>query len=139
MQGINIGDVAEFSKTIAESDIYLFAGITGDMNPIHINQVEAQNSFAGNRIAHGALISGMISTVIGMKLPGPGTVYMEQNSKFVRPVFIGDTIRAVVEVAEILNEIKGILKLNTIVYNQKEEIVLNGFAIVKVTKGKVNE
>ncbi|GFI45556.1 (R)-specific enoyl-CoA hydratase [Lachnospiraceae bacterium] len=127
-----IGEKAQFSKTISESDVYLFAGITGDLNPIHINCLEAQKSFAGKRIAHGALVSGLISNVIGMKMPGPGTVYMEQDSKFVRPVFIGDTVRAEVELAEVLNGEKGILKLGTRVYNQDNDMVLDGFAVVKV-------
>ncbi len=127
-----IGEKAQFSKTISESDVYLFAGITGDLNPIHIDCLEAQKSFAGKRIAHGALVSGLISNVIGMKMPGPGTVYMEQDSKFVRPVFIGDTVRAEVELAEVLNGEKGILKLGTRVYNQDNDMVLDGFAVVKV-------
>ena len=131
-----IGEQAEFCKTISESDVYMFAGITGDMNPVHINEVEAAKSFAKKRIVHGALVSGMISTVIGMKLPGPGTIYLEQDSKFVKPVFLGDTIRAVVEIQEILNEKKGILKLNTVVSNQNDEIVLTGFAIVMVPRGE---
>lgn len=131
-----IGERAEFSKTVAESDVYLFAGITGDMNPLHINEVEAAISFAKKRIAHGALISAMISTVIGMKLPGPGSIYMEQDSRFLKPVFLGDTICAVVEIEEIINCEKGILKLKTFVSNQNEEIVLTGFAIVKVPEGE---
>ena len=129
-----IGEKAEFSKTISESDVYLFAGISGDMNPIHINSVEAKKSFIGDRIAHGALISGFISTVIGMYLPGPGTIYMEQDSKFVKPVYIGDTVKAVVEIAEILNESKRILKLETNVYNQDNDIVITGYAIIKAPK-----
>lgn len=134
--GYQVGERAEFSKTISESDVYLFAGITGDMNPVHVNEVEASQSFAKKRIVHGALVSGMISTVIGMKLPGPGTVYMEQDSKFIRPVFLGDTIKAVVEVLEIMNARKGILKLNTIVTNQNDETVLTGFAVVKIPRGE---
>lgn len=88
-----IGEKAEFCKTISESDVYLFAGIIGDMNPMHINAVEAAQSFAHKRIVHGALVNGMISTVIGMRLPGPGTIYMEQDSKFVKPVFWGIQLR----------------------------------------------
>lgn len=139
MFNINIGSTAEFSKTISESDVYLFAGITGDMNPVHINQIEAEKSFAGKRIVHGALISGLISTVIGMKLPGPGTIYMEQDSKYVKPVFFGDTVKAVVEVEEILNELKGVIRLNTTVYNQHNDVVLTGFAVVKIMGGHGNE
>lgn len=131
-----IGDKAEFSKTISESDVYMFAGITGDMNPIHINAVEAARCFAHKRIVHGALVNGMVSAVIGMRLPGPGTIYMEQNSKFIKPVFLGDTVRAVVEIQEILNESKGILRLNTVVSNQRDEIVLTGFAVVRAPEGE---
>lgn len=76
----------------------------------------------------------MISTVIGMKLPGPGTIYMEQDSKFIKPVFLGDTVKATVEIKEVLNEMKGILRLETIVFNQNNEIVLTGFAVVMVPK-----
>lgn len=130
-----IGDKAEFCKTISESDVYMFAGITGDMNPIHINDIEAAESFAKRRIVHGALLSGMVSAVIGMKLPGPGTIYMEQDSKFIKPVFLGDTVKAMVEIKEILNEMKGILRLDTVVFNQNNEIVLTGFAVVMTPKG----
>lgn len=129
-----IGDKAEFSKTISESDVYLFAGITGDMNPVHINETEAAKGFAKRRIVHGALISGMVSTVIGMKLPGPGTIYMEQDSRFIKPVFLGDTVKATVEIKEILNEMKGILRLDTVVFNQNDETVMTGFAVVMVPK-----
>lgn len=128
---MKIGEKASFSKTISESDVYLFAGITGDFNPIHIDSVTAGNSFASSRIAHGSLISGMISAVIGMKLPGAGTVYLEQDSRFLKPVYIGDTVTAIVEVAEIINRTKGIVKLKTYVNNQDNECVVDGFAIIK--------
>lgn len=133
-----IGAKAELSKTISESDIYLFAGITGDMNPVHINALDAQNNFVGKRIVHGALINGLISGVIGMKLPGPGTIYLEQDSKYLKPVFIGDTVRATVEIIEVLNKKKKIIKLDTKVYNQNNNIVMDGFAVVKVPE-KSNE
>ncbi len=125
-----IGMKDTFSKTISESDIYMFAGITGDMNPVHINK-EAGNGFGGERIAHGILVAGFISSVIGMKLPGPGTIYLEQNCKFVKPVKIGDTITAIVEVIEILNEEKKIIKLRTDVVNQENDLVITGWAVVK--------
>lgn len=131
MSDWRIGDKASVSKTISETDVYLFAGITGDFNPVHVNQVIAQKSFVHVRIAHGALISGMISTVIGMQLPGPGTIYMEQDSRFLQPVCIGDTITAIVEIAELVNSAKRIMKLRTCVMNQKDELVLDGYAIVK--------
>lgn len=126
-----VGMLAEASKTISESDIYLFAGISGDFNPIHINQVEAEKSVFGGRIAHGMLAAGLLSNVIGMKLPGPGTIYMEQELKFIKPVYIGDTLTAHVEVAEVLNQSKMILRLKTWISNQSEENMIEGFAVVK--------
>lgn len=112
-----IGSTGFFEKTISESDVYLYAGITGDLNPVHVNKVEAEKTAFGERIVHGLLVGGLISTVIGMYVPGPGTIYLEQNFKFIYPVKIGDTLKATVEITEIINESKGILKLNTIVTN----------------------
>lgn len=126
-----IGDSAYFEKTISESDVYLYAGITGDLNDLHINKVEAQKSIFGQRIVHGMLASGLISTAIGMYLPGKGTIYMEQSVKFCSPVLFGDTLRATVTIAEILNEQKRILRLDTIVTNQQQEVVIKGEAVVK--------
>lgn len=126
-----VGHQASMSKTISESDVYIFAGLTGDFNPAHVNAVDAQKGIFGERIAHGILVTGMISAVIGMQLPGKGTIYMEQDVKFKKPVKIGDTVTAIVTIEEIVNEKKNVLKLNTIVRNQREELVIEGFAIVK--------
>lgn len=126
-----IGTKASFSKTISESDVYLFAGITGDLNPVHISKIEAKKTIFKERVAHGILVSGLISNVIGMQLPGPGTIYMEQHLKFLKPVIIGDTVTAVVTVTTILNVEKGILKLSTDVFNEENEQVITGEAIVK--------
>ena len=126
-----IGMAGRFSKTISESDVYLFAGITGDLNPVHVNCTEAEKSIFKERIVHGILVVGFISNVIAMKMPGPGTIYMEQVSKFEKPVYIGDTVTANVEISEIINENKNILKLNTVVKNQHGETVISGYAIVK--------
>ena len=127
---------AHFAKTVSESDVYLFAGITGDFNPIHVDGVAAADSFAHARIAHGALISGMVSTVIVMYLPGAGTIYMEQDSRFLKPVYIGDTITAIAEVADVLNPDKRIVKLRIYAENQKGELVLDGYAIVKAPESE---
>jgi len=127
---IEIGQTASFSKTISEYDVYGFAGIVGDFNSVHINQVEADHSIFGKRIAHGILVGGLISTVLGMKLPGPGTIYMEQNFKFKKPVYIGDTVTAKVTAKEIINQDKGIYKMETIVMNQNDEVVIDGYAVV---------
>ena len=130
---LKIGETATFSKTITESDVYLFAGITGDFNPIHINEKEAQKTIFKSRVAHGMLTGSFISTVLGTGVPGPGTIYLEQNLKFKKPVYINDTVTAKVTVLDILNEEKGIYKLNTIILNGNEEVVTEGYAIVKYT------
>lgn len=128
---MNIGEKASFSKTITESDVYGFAGLVGDFNSVHINQIEAEKSIFGKRIVHGMLVASFISTVLGMYLPGPGTIYLEQNAKFKKPVYIGDTICATVIVDKIINEDKGIYSLQTIVTNQDREVVVDGYAVVK--------
>lgn len=101
---IQIGDKAYFSKTISESDIYMYAGITGDFSEIHVNQQEAEKTIFKGRIAHGMLTAGYISTVIGTKLPGSGTIYLQQQINFLKPVKIQDTIRAEIKVLEIFPE-----------------------------------
>ncbi|MCK8601560.1 MaoC family dehydratase [Desulfoferrobacter suflitae] len=130
---INVGDSAEFVKTVSESDIYLFAGVTGDMNPAHINEVYASQTFFKTRIAHGMLAAGFISAVLGMQLPGPGTIYLKQELSFLAPVRIGDTITARVEVTEILAEKKRV-KLKTTCFNQEGTVVLDGQATVSPPK-----
>ena len=129
-----IGTKDSVTKTISETDVYLFAGISGDFNPVHVNRVEAQESVFGKQIVHGILVASLLSNVIGMKLPGPGTIYMEQNLKFLKPVYIGDTITACIEISEIINEEKNILRLFTKCINQNNELVVDGYAVVKAPK-----
>ena len=129
---ISVGQKASFSKTISESDVYLFAGITGDLNPLHVNEAAARKMMFGKRIAHGMLTSSFISTVIASSLPGPGTIYMEQNSRFLAPVYLGDTITACVEVEELLT--RGKARLRTQVFNQDGKLVVDGTALVKLPK-----
>lgn len=129
---MKIGDEAFFSKTIAESDVYLFAGISGDFNPIHINKVEAEKSIFGRQIVHGILGASLISAVIATKLPGNGTIYLEQNCIFEAPMYIGDTLTAKVKVMEYIKKDKGIVKLENEVTNQDGKRVINGYSIVKV-------
>jgi 3-hydroxybutyryl-CoA dehydratase len=132
MKSFQIGDEGRFSKTISESDVYTFAGITGDFNPLHINKVAAEQSRFGRQVVHGALVSAFVSTVLGIYMPGPGTIYLEQKSAFVKPVYIGDTVTAVVTISEI-DERRSAL-LDTKVYNQAGELVLDGYAKVKLPK-----
>lgn len=126
---LKIGDQASTAKTISESDVYLFAGITGDHNPAHVNEVYASQTRFGRRIAHGILSAGLISAVLAMKLPGPGTIYLGQELKFVRPVYFGDTITATCTVSELLPE-KNIARLETVCTNQDGAVVIKGTATV---------
>ena len=125
---LQLGDSASFSKTVSETDIYLFAGITGDMNPAHVNSVEASQGMFKQRIAHGMLSGSFISTVLAMHLPGPGTIYVGQNLQFRGPVFIGDTVSARVECTEKLE--RGWAKFKTTVTNQDGKLVVDGEATV---------
>ena len=132
---ISVGDKAEFSKSITDADIIMFAGVTGDMNPVHINQEFAKNTVFGKRIVHGILSIGFISNVLGTQLPGPGAVYIGQTCQFLKPVYIGDTITAKVEVIakdEDLNRVW----LRTYCTNQREQIVIDGEAIMMPSKEK---
>ena len=130
---IKVGDKTSVVKTIGESDVYLFAGITGDLNPAHTNQVAAQQSMFKGRIAHGILISGFISTCLGMQLPGPGTIYLSQNLRFTAPVYFGDTITAEVEAIEVITE-KNRVKFKTVCTNQDGKVVIDGEAMVMPPK-----
>ncbi|MEA4827386.1 MaoC family dehydratase [Clostridium sp. JNZ J1-5] len=126
---INVGDKASFTKTMSETDVYLFAGISGDLNPAHVNQVDSEKTMFKGRICHGMLVSSLISTVLGMYLPGPGTIYMGQELRFVAPVKMGDTVTAEAEVIE-KNAEKNRLVLKTTVTNQEGKVVIEGQAKV---------
>ena len=119
---LKIGDEASFSKTISESDVYLYAGVTGDLNPAHVNEEYAKSTFFKKRIAHGMLTAGLISAVISNRLPGPGAIYVNQTLHFLHPVFIGDTITARVEVVG-TDKDKNRLQLKTECINQEGECV----------------
>lgn len=105
-EDLAVGQTAAFAKTITEADIVLFAGVSGDTNPVHLNEEYASQTVFKGRIAHGMLSAGLISTVLGTKLPGPGCVYIAQNLRFKAPVKIGDTVVARVEITELLAEKK---------------------------------
>ncbi len=126
---IAIGDTASFTKTISESDVYLFAGITGDLNPAHVDAVTAGQGMFKQRIAHGMLSASFISTVLAMKLPGPGTIYVGQEVQFRGPVFFGDTLTAKVEALEKIEKRKWV-KFRTTVTNQDGKVVVTGVATV---------
>lgn len=130
---IAIGDGASFAKTISETDIYLYAGITGDFNPAHIDECYASQTVFKSRIAHGMLTAGLISAILGTRFPGPGTIYIRQELSFLAPVRIGDTITASVEVIETHPD-KNRIRLKTLCKNQEGIIVLDGEALVSPPK-----
>jgi 3-hydroxybutyryl-CoA dehydratase len=130
-EDIHIGDQASFTKTVVEADIVLFAGVTGDFNPVHVDKEFAEKSFFKERIAHGMLSAGFISTVLGTKLPGPGTIYLGQTLQFKSPVKINDTITARVEVIEKIDA-KRMLRLKTECYNQDAKLVTTGECTIMI-------
>lgn len=131
MREFHPGQRASVTKTISEADVYTFAGITGDFNPLHVNQEFARRSRFGERIAHGMLTAGLISAVLGMKLPGPGGIFLGQSLKFLKPVRFGDTITAEAEVVSYRSE-KRILTLKTACTNQHGEQVVEGESVLLV-------
>jgi 3-hydroxybutyryl-CoA dehydratase len=124
-----VGDSAEITKTIEQEDIDAFARVTGDHNPVHVDEEFAKTTCFGKRIAHGMLTASLISAVLANELPGEGSVYLGQTLQFVAPVFPGDEITARVVVKEI-REDKPIVKLETVCVNQRDEVVIRGEATV---------
>ncbi len=127
MQDFHEGSSASFTKTISEADIVLYAGVTGDTNPLHIDAEYARRTRFGERIAHGMLTAGLISTVIGTKLPGPGAIYMNQSLDFLAPVHIGDTVTATGIITS-WDGGKGPMTIATVCCNQRDEEVVRGEA-----------
>jgi 3-hydroxybutyryl-CoA dehydratase len=124
---VQVGERASLTKTVSEADIYMFAGITGDLNPLHVNEEYAKTTIFKGRVAHGILTAGLISAVLGTKLPGPGAIYLSQTLRFTAPVRIGDTITASAEVIEKIEE-KSRIRLRTICTNQDGKVVVEGEA-----------
>ena len=133
VEELKAGDTAEIAKTISESDIYLYAVVTGDLNPAHTDEEYAKKTFFKTRIAQGMLLAGFISAVVGNKLPGPGTIYVKQELNFFAPVGIGDTITARAEVTKIIPE-QNRVRLKTICINHEGATVLVGEAMVSPPK-----
>jgi len=126
-----VGDTAEITRTIEQADVQAFADLTGDHNPIHVDESFAKTTRFGRRIAHGMLTASLISSVLASKLPGEGSVYLGQTLQFVAPVFPGNEITARVTVREI-REDKPILKLETLCLNQRGDVVIRGEATVYI-------
>ncbi len=128
-RSFRVGESASLSKTVTDSDIFDFVRATGDDNPVHTSDEYARESFFGGRIAHGMLVAGLVSAVLGTKLPGPGCIYMRQQLQFTAPVRPGDTIEATATVIAWDPE-KGRVTLSTEVKNQDDVTVLKGEALL---------
>ncbi len=123
-----VGDKGSFTKTITEQDVFKFADVSGDYNPLHIDEEYARKTRFGRRVAHGILMAGIISTVLGVDIPGVGTVFVELQIRFLKPVFFGDTVTANATVMEIVNPKR--IRLLVACVNQHGEDVAIGNAVV---------
>ncbi len=130
-RAIRVGDRASLSRTFGDAEIEAFAALTGDRNPLHLDDVFAGGTRFGRRIAHGMLSVALIGAVLGMHLPGPGAVYVSQTLRFVRPVYPQDTVTATVEVMA-YQEDKRIATLRTVCTNQHGQVVVDGEAVALV-------
>lgn len=130
LEDLEPGMEAAFAKTISEADIVMFSGVTGDMNPVHVNEEFARDTVFKGRIAHGMLTGSLISTVLGMKLPGPGSIYVNQSLKFLAPVRIGDTAEVRAIITEIVPERRRVVLKTTV--HVSDTLVVDGEARMMV-------
>ncbi len=130
LEDLKVGMTAVYAKTVTEADIVMFAGISGDINPVHLNHEFASETMFEGRIAHGMLSASFISTVIGTKLPGPGAIYLSQNLKFKAPVRAGDTVLARTTITEIIPD-KRRVAMSTIC-TVADKVVIEGDAVIMV-------
>lgn len=137
IEELSVGMSAVFAKTITESDIVMFSGVTGDMNPVHVNEDFAKDTIFKGRIAHGMLTASLISTVLGMKMPGPGCIYLSQDLKFLAPVRPGDTVAARAVITDIIPEKKRIVCKTTASVGDK--LVCDGVAKMMVRSREEEE
>ena len=126
-----VGEQASLSRTISDQDVHTMAEVTGDFNPLHLDEEYARKTRFGKRIVHGVFSAGLISAVLGNHLPGPGSIYLSQQVEFLAPVFIGDTITATVEVLSWRPD-KRIVTLKTVCHNQHNKPVVTGQAVLMV-------
>jgi len=124
------GDTSTFSKTITEADILLFAAVSGDNYPLHVDAEYAKTTRFGQRAAHGMLTASLLSTVIGLLLQKPGGIYVEQSIRFRRPVFAGDTLTATAEVTELIPERRR-MRVRAGIVNQRGDTVLDGEGVIQ--------
>ncbi|MDD4212823.1 MAG: MaoC family dehydratase [Bacilli bacterium] len=131
---LQIGDHAQLSKAFHLEEVEWFAKITGDNNPLHLDEEYAQKSIFKTRIVHGMLVSSLFSSIFGTILPGLGSIYLFQSMKFIRPVYLDEEVTAKVTVKELINEKKRVV-FDCVVINSKQEVVITGEAILLPPKG----
>jgi 3-hydroxybutyryl-CoA dehydratase len=130
LEDLKVGMTASYARTVTDADVVLFAGISGDTNPVHLDEEFAKETMFQGRIAHGMLSASFISTVLGTKLPGPGCIYLSQNLKFRAPVRSGDTVSATATITDIVADKKRVVMQTTC--SVRNKVVLEGEAIVMV-------
>ena len=133
---ISVGQTASFSKQVEETDIQMFSAVSGDVNPVHLDEEFAAGTMFGGRIAHGMLTGAVISAALAMELPGPGCIYLGQTLRFTRPVKIGDRITAHLEVTAKRDD-KKIITLACEVSNQDGKVVASGEAQVLASRERL--
>ena len=126
---IRIGDYASFGKTLTEADVYQFAGILGNFNPLHVNKEFAAKSALKGRVVSNVLVASLVSKILGTQLPGNGTVHLSQDMEFLLPVFIGDTVEARIDVTKIDGKL-GRVWFDIVCTNRKGEVVARGETVV---------
>lgn len=131
---LKVGQTASLQKTITEKDVALFIEITGDENPLHVDAAFAEQTFFGQKIAHGMLSASLFSTLVGMHLPGVGAIYKSQTLEFLRPVYLGDTLTAWFEIRAIDPEREQI-ELKSWIDNQQGETVIAGHTVASLLRG----
>lgn len=135
IQELRVGDAVFMTKKIVDEDIRLFAKVSGDENPIHLDEAYAATTRFKHRIAHGHYVASMFSTLLGTQLPGQGSIYLSQSIKYMAPVYMNDDIKAEVKVVEI-NEERNRVTLETTAYNQDGTVVVKGVAEIMPPKGQ---
>lgn len=131
MNKLKVGQEASISKSFSEKDVKLFSELSCDNNPVHLDEKYAQKTIFKNRIVHGYLYSSLISAIIGTKMPGPGSIYLHQDLNFKKPVFLDETVTALVRITELKPE-KSLVYLDTFCYKNNDELILEGKAIIKL-------
>ncbi len=133
IQELRVGDQANTKVVITGDLVKQFADVSGDKNPVHLDEEYAAATPFESRIAHGMLVGSLFSTLLGTELPGEGTIYLEQNLRFTKPVYLGDEITATVTIKELVTE-KNRVYLDTTATNQRDEVVISGSATVLAPK-----